>query len=126
MRKPTCQAPIQVDLKKLDPATIEIRSASSFLHEFYLRLQQNEVFTSHPDIYEVGYFEVIIATDGNKLRQWDVLFVSENKPLAERVAKAWIHAIVLCGGGKAQPFLSDNPSANICCYRRGRRSSRRA
>jgi hypothetical protein len=73
-------------LNKADPRGIKIEEVSEFNRIADLKRGKDNHYQYEVPIYQIG------------------IFISPDKNLVERVAKAYIHAIALCGGGKDQPF----------------------
>jgi hypothetical protein len=75
------------DLSKQDPRTVKVENVEDRWREIDLKNGKTNFYHFSKRVY--------VVADA-------FYFVDES--LADRVAKAYIHAIVLCGGGKDQPF----------------------
>jgi hypothetical protein len=85
-------------LENIDPRSISVQDYATYSHELATKdtsHPQNITFTFDPSVY--------LVVDSGGLDKGIFLRFS-SRSIAERIAKAYIHAVVLCGGGKDQPF----------------------
>jgi hypothetical protein len=106
-----------VELGSIDPNSITVRDYAQILHINDLAIREQvhdnlsvhltDVYSANPPVYVIAVKQSspLVVEGVQKQVPLEVpLFLSADKALAERVARAYIHAIVLCGGGKNQPF----------------------
>jgi hypothetical protein len=85
-------------LEDVDPRSVSVEDYATWEHEVTIKDKshpRNISFIFDPPVY------LVLDSKGLESGLW-LRFSSRS--IAERVAKAYIHAVVLCGGGKNQPF----------------------
>jgi hypothetical protein len=86
-----------IDLIQLDPREIKVEEWGVLVKRYSARLQGqvSDDIVDDPAVY-------VVTTQTKSGNLYFGYFLDQQ--IATRVAKAVIHAIVLCGGGKDQPF----------------------
>jgi hypothetical protein len=92
----------------VDPNSIAVKDEAEVRHVNDLAMFERDTsYVMNPPVYVIAISQVgpVIIEGIQKQTKTEVrLFMSTDKILTGRIARAYIHAIVLCGGGKNQPF----------------------
>jgi hypothetical protein len=93
--------PTEIRLSTIDPRSVGLTTWAASADE---RAPQYAPHETVPEVFIVRARQPVSAADEKTLERVPWLGIFLDKSLAERVAKAYIHAIVLCGGGSDSAF----------------------
>jgi hypothetical protein len=101
LRISSTQTSDEIRLSTIDPRSVRLTSYAAYYDESEPRWAPHEAI---PEVFIVMARQPVSTADDKTLKRVPLLGAFLDKSLAERVAKAYIHAIVLCDGGRDSAF----------------------